>query len=206
MNLIIKKFPELKYKQAIIFDLDNTLYPEKDYLYQTYYLIGHLLEYQEQISAGAVVEFLISTFEKEGRVGLFDKLMSRYNLNENYKLKLLAVLRNSKLPLRLIMYDYMQDLIEKLITAEVQLFILTNGNPLQQLNKLKHLDLNGHSDKLICYFADEIAPKPSPDSVWHILKKHQLEADQIVFIGDSIVDEQCANNAGISFLNVNVFA
>lgn len=205
MNQLLEKYPSLQYKQSIIFDLDNTLYPEKDYLYQTYYLIGHLLEYQEQISAGSVIEFLISTFETSGRTGLFDKLIEKFNLNESYKLKLMAVMRTSKLPLRLIMFDYMQTIIEKLIAEDFKLFILTNGNPQQQLNKLKHLDFNGHADKLTCYFADEISPKPSPDAVWHILKKHELEADQVLFIGDSEVDKMCAENAGIDFMNVEVF-
>jgi len=32
-----------KRKKAFIFELDNVLYPEKDYLYQVYYLFASML-------------------------------------------------------------------------------------------------------------------------------------------------------------------
>jgi len=36
-----------KRKKAFIFELDNVIYPEKDYLYQVYYIFASLLEYTE---------------------------------------------------------------------------------------------------------------------------------------------------------------
>ena len=34
-------------KKAFVFELDNVLYPEKDYLLQVYYLFASFLEYSE---------------------------------------------------------------------------------------------------------------------------------------------------------------
>lgn len=38
----------VKDKQIVIFELDNVLYPEKDYLLQVYYLFAQFIEYSEQ--------------------------------------------------------------------------------------------------------------------------------------------------------------
>ena len=40
-------------KTAFILELDNVLYPEKDYLFQVYYLFAAMLEYIEQLDAKA---------------------------------------------------------------------------------------------------------------------------------------------------------
>ena len=40
-------------KKAFIFELDNVLYPEKDYLLQVYYLFASFLEYTEAFPPAA---------------------------------------------------------------------------------------------------------------------------------------------------------
>jgi hypothetical protein len=51
-----------KRKKAFIFELDNVLYPEKDYLYQVYYLFAALLEYTEFIDAKKTTDLLVNTY------------------------------------------------------------------------------------------------------------------------------------------------
>jgi hypothetical protein len=43
------------------------LYPEKDYLYQVYYLFAGFLEYTELLDAKVLVNLMVKTFEEEGR-------------------------------------------------------------------------------------------------------------------------------------------
>ena len=54
-------------KTAFVFELDNVLYPEKDYLYQVYYLFAGFLEYTELLDAKVLVSLMVKTFEEEGR-------------------------------------------------------------------------------------------------------------------------------------------
>lgn len=43
-------------------------------------------------------------------------------------------------------------------------------------------------------------PKPHPESIEKILRQFQIGPDQVVFIGDTEVDQQTARSSGISFI------
>ena len=71
-----------KRKKAFIFELDNVLYPEKDYLYQVYYLFAALLEYTEFIDAKETTNLMINTYTAEGKDVVFDSLKQNFNIDE----------------------------------------------------------------------------------------------------------------------------
>ncbi|MFN5706214.1 MAG: HAD family hydrolase [bacterium] len=186
-------------KQAFIFDLDNTLYPEKDYLYQIYYMIGQFVEYQETFDHDKITKFLIDEFEQNGRKNLFNKLIERFALSEEYMENFLRLMRTGRLPLRLMLYKEIEILLNELVDLDKKIFILTNGNPEQQYNKIIQIDWNGLQQYIKCYFANEIKPKPAPDAMLKIIEEHELNKEEIIFIGDSVEDEECAKSAGVEF-------
>lgn len=189
-------------KKAYIFDLDNTLYPEKDYLYQIYYMIGQFVEYQETYEHDKVTKFLIDEFEKSGRVKLFDKLIERFSLNKSYMENFLRLMRTGRLPLKLLLYGEMEDLLNQLVKQHKKLFILTNGTPEQQFNKIMQIEWNGLQHHIKCYFCNEIAKKPAPDSMFLLLKEHDLKPGDVLFTGDAREDEECAKAAGVEYMDV----
>ena len=61
------KYSDLdKRKKAFIFELDNVLYPEKDYLYQVYYLFAALMEYTELLDAKTATDVMVNTYNTRG--------------------------------------------------------------------------------------------------------------------------------------------
>jgi HAD superfamily hydrolase (TIGR01509 family) len=44
---------------------------------------------------------------------------------------------------------------------------------------------------------DVTRPKPHPESLWRILEHFRLNPDEVIYIGDSQVDEEFARNAGV---------
>ena len=44
-------------------------------------------------------------------------------------------------------------------------------------------------------------PKPHPESIFYILNRWNLSPEDVIFIGDSKVDEQTAHNASIDFIS-----
>jgi HAD superfamily hydrolase (TIGR01549 family) len=189
-------------KKAYIFDLDNTLYPEKDYLYQIYYMIGQFVEYQETYEHDKITKFLIDEFEKEGRGRLFDKLIERFSLDASYMENFLRLMRTARLPLKLILFNEMEELLNELVNNKKQIFILTNGTPQQQFNKIMQMEWKGLQHSIRCYFCDEIARKPAPDSMYHLLEENNLKPEDVLFIGDSEEDRICALEAGVEYINV----
>jgi len=194
-----------KRKKAFIFELDNVLYPEKDYLYQVYYLFAALLEYTEFIDAKKTTELLVNTYITEGHDSVFDRLKERLNIDEKHRQNLENLLLTAKLPLKLLVYKNMLKLLQEIVIDRKKVFIVTNGNPQQQLNKIKQTEWHGLEGYLTCYFAEEIKAKPEPDVIHLLLKDHNLQRRDMLMIENAETDRLCAEACGIDYINAGEF-
>ncbi len=190
-------------KKAFVFELDNVLYPEKDYLLQVYYLFANFIEYVETVpSAAEVTNFLKTAYEHHGTEGIFDRVKETFGLDEKYRENFYRLHKTAKLPLKLLLFQNVLKLLQDIVIDRKQLFIVTNGDPEQQLNKMKQLEWNGLEQFLIPYFAHELKPKPETDVFVHILEKHHLYRRDITIIGNSTIDEEFALAAGVDYVQV----
>lgn len=192
-------------KTAFIFELDDVLYPEKDYLYQVYYLFASLLEHTEFIDAKETTDLMINSYQNQGKEKVFDQLKEKLNVKEKYRKNLNNLMLTAKLPLKLLLYKNMLNLIQEIIIDRKKAFIVTNGNPEQQLNKIKQTEWHGLENYLKVYFADEIMAKPEPDAIDLLIKDHNLLRREIIMIENSDHDRLCAEVCGLDIINVNEF-
>jgi len=190
-------------KTAFIFELDNVIYPEKDYLFQVYYLFASFLEYTELLDAKKATDLMVNTYTDEGKENVFDRLKEKFNVDEKYRENLNILLLTVKLPLKLLIFKDVLTLLQEIIIDRKKLFIVTNGNPAQQLNKIKQIEWNGLESYLTCYFAEEIIAKPEPDVIHLLMKDHNLQRRDIVMIENSDTDRLCAEACGIDYINVS---
>jgi HAD superfamily hydrolase (TIGR01549 family) len=188
-------------KTAFIFELDNVLYPEKDYLFQVYYLFAGMLEYIELVDAKDATDLMVNTYIQKGHDEVFNAIKQKYELNEKYRSNFEHLVITANVPLKLLLYKNMLELMQDIIVDRKKLFIVTNGSPAQQLNKIKHTEWHGIEEYLICYFADELSPKPEPDVVHLILKEHNLQRRNVVMIGNAETDILCAEACGVDYIN-----
>ncbi len=191
--------------KCYIFDLDNTLYNEVDYLYPAYREIAHFLHENYNLITEKVENYLISEFTNSGRKNLFDNLIENYKLPKGTLVDLLFILRNIQRVQKINLFPEMESLLNQLVLKNKLVYILTNGNIVQQKNKINQISWNGLINKIDIKLANEIEPKPSPTAIYEILKERNLEKCEVVFIGDSKIDEECAGRANIQFLNVSLF-
>jgi phosphoglycolate phosphatase-like HAD superfamily hydrolase len=187
-------------KEAFVFELDNVLYPEKDYLYQIYYLFTAFLEYTELINAKEATSFMVDTYLSEGKEVIFDRLKEKFGINKKYQYNFDHLSITAKLPLKLLLDQSMLNLMQDIVIDRKKIFILTNGNPIQQLNKIKQTEWHGLEPYLTCYFANETAPKPETDSIDLLIKNHNLKRRDVLMIGNSDIDRQCADASGIDLI------
>jgi len=192
-------------KNAFVFELDNVIYPEKDYLYQVYYLFASFIEYTELLDAKLITDLMVATYIAEGNNVVFDRVKEEFNIDEKYRVNFIHLLLTAKLPLKLLVYQNVLELMQEIVIDRKKLFIVTNGNPAQQLNKIKQIDWQGFEQYLTCYFAEEILPKPEPDVLDLLIKDHNLKRKDIVMIGNSDIDMLCAEACGIDYVDVNEF-
>ncbi|HTI59397.1 HAD family hydrolase [Mucilaginibacter sp.] len=189
-------------KDAFVFELDDVLYPAKDYWYQVYYLFASFLEYTEMIDAKEATNNMTGTYSSEGKEHVFDNLKKKLNLDEKYRANFNHLSNTAKLPLKLLLFRSMLELLQEVVMDRKKIFIVTNGNPGQQLNKIKQVEWNGLEPYLTCYFANELVPKPETDCIDLLIKEHNLQRRNIVMIGADDTDEQCAEASGIDFIKL----
>jgi FMN phosphatase YigB (HAD superfamily) len=192
-------------KQAFIFELDNLLYPEKDYLFQVYYLFASLLEYTELINARETTDLMVNTYLNEGKEFVFNRLKEKFGVNEKFRANLKHLMMTAKLPLKLLLYQNMLNLLQEIVVDRKKIFIVTNGNPEQQLNKIKQTEWHGLEQYLTVYFTEESTPKPEPDIIDILIKDHNLQRRDLLMIENAEIDRLCAESSGIDYINFNAF-
>ena len=185
-----------KYK-LYVFDLDNTLYCEKEYLFAAYRQITTTIAKGNVSHAEEYYRFLCDTFEEEGRSQLFQKLQTRFNLQIDMQ-ELLDILRNTSCELHL--FEPMRQQIRDLLRNGKQVAVLTNGNATQQRQKVHNLQLETFFPAMRICYAAEIDSKPSPTALLQLMQICGVKPCETLMIGDEYVDELTAKNAGVAFM------
>jgi FMN phosphatase YigB (HAD superfamily) len=192
-------------KKAFIFGFDNVLYPEKDYLLQVYYLFASFVEYLEAVPpAGDLTAFMKKVYENHGQQGMFDKVKEAFGIDEKYRENFERLHINAHLPLKLLLYQSVLSLLQEMVVDRKQIFIVTDGNPEQQLNKIKQVEWHGLESYLILYFTEETPLKPDTAIIEQILSKYNLLRRDLVIFGSSSIDEEFAMAAGIDYVDIAV--
>lgn len=187
-------------KRAFIFGLDDVLFPKQDYLLQVYYLFAHLLEYTETVPpAKDLTEFLKSAYLHHGEEGLFERAAEVFGIEGKYKDSFDRLHLMAKLPLKLLLYQSIRDTIHAAHAEGKLLFILTGGDPVMQLNKLKHMDWEGLERVVKVYFMQELISQQKTPMAY-LLAENGLEAPDVLYI--HAPNEEATAIAGVTCLQV----
>lgn len=79
--------------------------------------------------------------------------------------------------------------MQELVVNRKQIFIVTSGNPEQQLNKIKQTEWNGLEQYLTVFFADELN-QAKAEIFQNILNDNNLSAEQALVVGANKFDAQ----------------
>jgi FMN phosphatase YigB (HAD superfamily) len=179
----------VKDKQIVILELDDVLFPEKDYLLQVYYLFAQFIEYTEQKSAQPILGFMCSEYENNGAEKLFEKTANKFGIDTKYKYNFDLLHQNARLPLKLLLYKNMLEFMHELVVDRKQIVIVTAGKAEQQLNKIKQTEWNGLEQYLTVYFVEELGLTKA-EIFQNILNSNNLSPNQALVVGANNFDEQ----------------
>ncbi|WP_157278703.1 HAD family hydrolase [Olivibacter sitiensis] len=168
---------------AFVFELDDVLFPKKDYLLQVYYLFANLLEYTETVPpAGELTNFLKTAYQYHGEEGLFERAAQTFVIDEKYREQFRRMHVHAQLPLRLYLFKDMLTFLQEAVAAGKKIILLTKGNPLEQLNKVKHLDWQGVDQSLKVYFYDELYVQGYHSPVEFALKANDVPLENALLV------------------------
>lgn len=186
-------------ERSLVFDMDDTVYRETDFLYRAYKNIAIGL-YGD--SWELAYKFLCKRFKERGRENLFNHLLTEFPLNseETGLDECLRIMRSSIFPDSLPVYPWFSKFIA-MVNKPYELRIITNGNSQQQKNKFLSLRFNREdvTTSLVC--ANDYGGKPNAEAFFALKDGHQLFSP--VYVGDSSIDYEFCRNSGMDFLDVN---
>lgn len=164
---------------AAIFDLDDTLYSEKEYVRSGYRKIAQLLP---QIRNAE--EKLWSAFE-QGKPAIDTVLQDAGLWNEDLKAKCLEVYRQQEPDIHL--YDGVRQMLMQLRECGVKIGIITDGRPEGQRKKLEALGLYDLVDHVV--ITDELggpAFRKPCDIAFRIMQtRFNIPYESMVYVGDN---------------------
>lgn len=165
--------------EAVIFDLDDTLYSEKDYVRSGYRAVARELEQVEN-----AYEKLWAAFEG-GHAAIDKVLLDEGVYSEALKVKCLEIYRSHIPEIKL--YSGVAEMLSGLRAKGIKLGIITDGRPLGQRNKISALGLEELVDEII--ITDEIGGaefrKPNDISFRIMQRKLKVPFEKTVYVGDN---------------------
>ncbi|WP_166335429.1 HAD family hydrolase [Sphingobacterium chungjuense] len=169
-------------KQLYLFEVDDVLYPKRDYVLQIYYLFGQFVEFTESKPiAAAITQFMKERFEADNITGLLQATQKEFDLLEDYAENFERLQANAHLPLKLLLFEETKDTFQTLTQLGKKIAILTAGNPVLQLNKLKHVDWAGWDRQIKIFFTDELVFR-NLDPFSYIASEYGLDKAAIEYI------------------------
>lgn len=175
--------------KLILFDLDDTLYPEKDYAMSGFNAVSIFLSEKAGIPENKIFANLSATFDSGIRGNIFDVLIDKLNidLHPHEITDLVDVYREHKPQIEL--ESSTVELLTKL-RNEYKIGVITDGYASVQRNKVKALRLEPLVDAVI--YSDAWGRecwKPSEKPFRETLKGFGVEPDEAVYVADNPVKD-----------------
>lgn len=168
---------------VIIFDLDDTLYNEIEFVKSGFSAVSEYLADKFNINQKKIFNSFMKELEKNGRGKIFDVVLEKYQIKtyNNIK-KALAIYRTHKPKITLPQQSIQ---ILKHFNS-FPIYIITDGNKIVQSNKIKSLEIEKFVKKVfITHRFGKIHSKPSTYCFEKIAKLEKQSFQNIVYIGDN---------------------
>lgn len=166
--------------KAVVFDLDDTLFPEMEYVKSGFRAVADFLIRETNKD---YYEELIKLFEKDKK-DVFDRLIKNNGIKIEVK-ELIDIYRNQKPTIRF--YDDVLPFVNELKAKGIKTGIITDGRPEGQRAKLEALKCYSIFDKII--ITDELGGieyrKPHPLSYEKMAESLNVNYDEMMYIGDN---------------------
>jgi len=171
--------------KAIVFDLDDTLYPEYSYVLSGFRAVAEWARLQLDIPFEKAFAELCSLFDSGVRGNTFNQWLARYSIMEDVATvqQMIAVYRNHE-PV-LVPFAGVRELLGDLHHYH-RLGLVSDGYLAVQRKKLSALDLAQYLDAVV--FSDEWGReywKPHPRPFQVVLQRLSVRASQAVYVADN---------------------
>ncbi|WP_409341836.1 HAD family hydrolase [Paenibacillus sp. MBLB4367] len=169
--------------KAVVFDLDDTLYPEKQFVWSGFRAVDHFLN--EELHLEGFYDLAVACFEQGGRGTIFNRVLEslRFPYDDSLIKQLIDVYRSHRPNISL--FDDARWAIS-FYAGAYRTGIITDGYLVSQLNKIDALQLRDTIDNILCtdMFGREHW-KPSELPYLKMMSALDCVGMECVYVGDN---------------------
>lgn len=167
-----------------IFDLDDTLYCEHDYVRSGFKEVAKFLAATHpQIKVETIYNEMINVWQSLGRGKVFDVVCEKFHIRTNIS-QLVNIYREHKPTLTL--YKDAAEVLSFFSMNHVPLGLITDGKSVMQWNKIKALKIEKYFSAIVVTDdLGEYAWKPSPIPFQKVVSDLEVDIKDCLYIGDN---------------------
>lgn len=189
--------------KAVVFDLDDTLISEHEYIRSGFNVVAHELSVKYQLLQEDVFLKLMNLFQESPK-NVFNRLLDFYQVDYTIEeIKELIAIYRHHLP-NISLYEDAKFILNQLSEKSLKLGIITDGYQVTQRNKLLSLGIDAYFDSIVV--TDELGREFwKPHARPYELIKAQLgvEFNEMIYIGDNVSkDFVTAKKLGINTIHI----
>lgn len=169
--------------KAVVFDLDDTLYNEKEFVLGGFLEVSSFINMKFGVNKIEIYNRIIEIFRETGRGKIFNIIIEEKNLDLKVD-TLIEVYRNSQPQIKLLNESI--EVLKRLRSEGYKLGVITDGMSSVQWNKVKLLNLENYVDKVIV--TDDFGReywKPHKKSYIEMAKSLGININEMMYIGDN---------------------
>lgn len=184
--------------KAVVFDLDDTLISEREYIDSGFRHISNMVSSRYCLDKEKVYILMSSKFEEDSE-NVFNRTLDSLEVSydKDYIRKLITLYREHLPKIKL--YDDSKYILDYLYSNKIKLGMITDGYKIAQRNKIEVLNIESFFDYIVV--TDELGReywKPHPKPYEIIKEKLNVDYASIIYIGDNEnKDFITANKLGI---------
>lgn len=179
---------------VLIFDLDDTLISEKEYIKSGFKTVSNYFAKQYTLDEKKVNNIICKLFE-ENTKNVFNRLYENYKIEYNEKdIRRLVNLYREHTPNITLLKDA-EELLNVLMKNNIKVGVITDGYKETQRKKIEVLNLNEVVEKII--ITDELGRefwKPNKKSFEMMREYFKTDYKNMIYIGDNILKDFISPN------------
>lgn len=184
MRFLLMK-PDVSSRRVVVFDMDDTLFPEADFVRSGFQAVARFLE--EKTGKTGFFEKAWARFQSGERGSIFDGALSDCDMQADkaFIKELVAVYRTHRPNIAL--DDWVRPLFSQLRQSGRKIGVITDGPVGMQAAKAEALGLDGLVDAVVLSDAigGESTRKPTPAPYESIMRTLGAAPAECVYIGDN---------------------
>jgi putative hydrolase of the HAD superfamily len=180
--------------KAVVFDLDDTLIAERDYIVSGFTHIADLVSSGDPIVQQDVYAFLVNSLENDTRRDVFDRLVATFPSCRDLAVSdLVSAYRTHKPSIDLL--PGVSELLQDLRQGGIRLGVISDGWAVAQRAKVEALALGSLVDQIV--LTDEYGRdywKPHERAFCAMEDSFGLKPNEIVYVADNVSKDFIAPN------------